>query len=136
MFLYLKCYAGHCLNSLKWVCPACCLSTQHNCICALENCIGNICNLCTCRSWMLNHCVKHLGCNNDRLLSLVALFYNVVLNYRNLLIFDFHSEISSGYHYSVAVGQYFVYVVNSLLVLYLGYDFQMAVFLIQDSLYS
>lgn len=53
------------LDCLHWERSCCCLSTEHDAICSVQHCVGNVCGLSTSGAGVLDHTLKHLcGCDN------------------------------------------------------------------------
>jgi hypothetical protein len=79
--------------------------------------------------------VKHLGGYYDRLFACAALADDILLQKRDSLCRYLHAKVSPRNHDSVAVRQYLVKVIDSLLVLNLGYYLQVAFVLVENLLY-
>ena len=85
----------------------------------MEHRTGDVAHLRTCRTWILYHCVQHLCSHDDRLLPEHTFLNYQSLYARNLLCRYLYAEITASHHNAVAMIQYLVNIVHSLLILYL-----------------
>ena len=69
IFLCLSCHFGHSLYRFHRIFSICSFTTQHQSIRPIINSIGNISNLRTGRTRIINHGMQHLGSHDYRFLS-------------------------------------------------------------------
>ena len=136
VLLSLLCNARHGLNSLYRILTAGSFARKHQGICTVEDSVGNICNLGTCRTRILNHGVEHLCSYDYRLLSLHALGDDAALDTRDSLDRHLNTQITTGNHDTIAGFDDLIDVIYTLLVLNLGDDLDVAVMSIENILYS
>ena len=90
---------------------------KHDRTCSLIDGIGNVCSLCTCRTWILDHGIQHLSCCDDLFAGTVYFGNNIFLNNRNIFKRDLNTHITTGNHDTVCGFDDTVDVVNTLLIL-------------------
>ena len=66
--------------------------------------------------------MEHLCSYYDRLLGLYAFVYDFTLNAGNTLYRNLYAKVTTGYHDAIRCLYYLVDIVNTLLILNLGYD--------------
>mmetsp|Transcript_12403 Transcript_12403/g.22444 ORF Transcript_12403/g.22444 Transcript_12403/m.22444 type:complete len:245 (-) Transcript_12403:936-1670(-) len=83
-------------------------SRQHHTISSVVDGVRNICHFGTRWSRILCHRLKHLRSNNDWLSGSIALRNHLLLRVRHLLNWNFHAQISSRHHDTIALFQYLI----------------------------
>ena len=92
---------SHSLYCLNRVLTSCRLTRKHDAVSAVVDCVSNVRNLCTGWARVANHGVKHLSCGNNRLVSIVALLDNGLLDVRNLSCRNLNAKVTTGNHDAV-----------------------------------
>ena len=98
------------------------LSGKHNCICTVINSICHICYFCSCRTWITDHRIQHLCSCDNRHITLIAFFYDHLLDVRYFLSRDLYAQISSGYHDTVRSFNDFINIFHTFSILNFGND--------------
>src|SRR5712692_49954 len=90
------------------------LSTEHNCIRAVENRIRHIAHLRPGRAWIGNHRLKHLcGCNHGQT-QVVTFGNNAFLDQRYLFWRHLNAQVTTRYHHAIHNFEYLVEMGNRL----------------------
>ena len=111
------CDICHHLKSINRIFTSCCLSGKHDRIGSVVDRIGNISYLCTCRTRITDHGIKHLCCCDNRCIMFVTLTDDFLLDVRYLACRNFHTEISSGNHDTVRCFNDGINILNTLCIL-------------------
>jgi len=128
--------ARHSLNSLYRILTASCFARKHQGICTVEDSVGNICNLGTCRTRILDHGVEHLCSHDYRFLSLHALGDDAALDTRDSLDRHLNTQVTTGNHNAIAGFDDLIDVIYTLLVLDLRDNLDVAVVSIENILHG
>ena len=126
----------HRLDSLHRILAAGCLAREHQGIGARIDGIGDVGNLSTCGTRILNHRMQHLSGHDDRLLLLDTLTDNLTLDARDALDGYLDTQVASGNHDTIRGVDDLIDIVDTLLILYLRDDLDIAVVGIEDGLYG
>ena len=128
--------ACHSLNSLYRILTAGCFARKHQGVCTVEDSVGNICNLGTCRTRILDHGVEHLCSHDYRFLSLHALGDDAALDTRDSLDRHLNTQVTTGNHNAIAGFDDLIDVIYTLLVLDLRDNLDVAVVSIENILHG
>ena len=116
------CNLHHHLQCFQRIFTSCSLTGKHNSICTVVNSIGNVCHLCSCRTWIANHGIQHLGSSNNRNIVLIALADDHFLDIRNLTRRNLHTKITSGNHNTICSLDDLINIFNAFGILDFGND--------------
>ena len=92
---------SHSLYCLNRVLTSCRLTRKHDAVSAVVDCVSNVRNFCTGWARVTNHRIKHLSCGDDRLVSIVALLDDSLLDVRNLSCRNLNAKVTTGNHDAV-----------------------------------
>ena len=112
---------AHCAHRFNGVFARSGFTRKHNCACAVIHGVCNVGYFRTRRAGVVNHRFQHFGCGYNALAQKAAFCNNVFLQRRKLCKRNLYTQIAAAYHYSVALGAYIVYIINSGTVFYFCY---------------
>lgn len=55
LHIFLSSYRTHCLHASQWVLSSCRFPWQHDTVCSIQDCIGNVGNFCSCGACIMHH---------------------------------------------------------------------------------
>ena len=128
----LSCDLSHCLHCIHRIFAISSFTAQHQSICTIIDCICNISHLRTSRTGIVDHRMKHLSCNNHRLLCQNTFADQHTLDTRNTFLRNFDTQVATGYHHTIRHFKDLVNVVYALLILNLGNNADITVVCIQN----
>ena len=106
----------HCTTRFNRIFSTCSFTTQHQSVRVTINCICNIGNLSTSWSWVVNHCMQHLGCDNYRLAFGDTFTDNSALDTWDFFNRNLNTQIATSNHNTIRSINNFFNVINTLLV--------------------
>ena len=127
-------YSSHGLNSFERILAAGSLARKHKSVGIRIDSVGNISNLGTCGAWVLDHSVKHLSGHNHGLLLHHTLADDLALNARNTLNRNLNTKVATRNHYTIRSVDNLLNIVNTLLILNLRNDLDVAIVLVKNLL--
>mmetsp|Transcript_16034 Transcript_16034/g.30804 ORF Transcript_16034/g.30804 Transcript_16034/m.30804 type:complete len:288 (+) Transcript_16034:615-1478(+) len=128
------CHSSHCLKRFNRVLPVGRLTTQHHAVRAFSDSNGDISHFCTCWARVVNHGLKHVGCNNHRLALLRALGHNLGLDQRDLHFRQLSAEVATRHHCTVRCSDDLIKVLDSVDRFNLGQHKRLIVSMIAEKL--
>ena len=132
IFFSLSSNLRHSLHSFYRIFTIRCFSTQHQRIGTIVDSIGDISNLSTSRTRIVDHGVQHLRSHDYRFLSQDTFLNQDTLNTRNAFLRHFNTQVTTSYHYTISYFQDFIDVIHTFLVFNLSNNLDVAVMCIQD----
>ena len=98
------------------------LTGEHHCVCAVEDCVSAVRNLCTGGDGVVGHGLEHLGCHDDGLCPAACHVDCLLLDEGNLGEGQLNTEVTTSDHDAVELVDDVLQVLNCLGLLNLGND--------------
>jgi hypothetical protein len=130
--LSLEAGLAHLGDGLNWVGTLGGLTGQHDTVGTIGDGVTNVGDLGTGWSWVVDHGLEHLGSTDDWLTGQVAHGDHLLLGSKDLSGWDLDTEITTGDHDTVGLGENLSKVVETLSVLDLGNDLDVLALLAED----
>lgn len=123
---------GHDLDGFDGVLAHRGFAGKHDCIGAVENCVGAVGSLGARRTRVIDHGFQDLGCHDDRLGPTACQFNGAFLDDRHLFERQFNTEVATGNHDGIEGVDDFVELLHGLRLFDLGDHRHTAAFFIHD----